>query len=134
MSRPFARWLLPWLPSLAYMALIWALSSQSRPMELPDVPMKDKVAHCLEYGVLAVLNLRALRQTFVWPRLRSVAIAVLLTSAWGFFDELHQAFVPGRFSDVYDWIADTVGAITFASVAAIALRARIAARGEPTQS
>jgi VanZ family protein len=118
------RRLLPWLPSLAYMGAIWGLSSQSAPIELPDVPFRDKLLHGVEYGILAVLNLWALRKSVSHGIVRSAITAVVLTSAWGYLDELHQAFVPGRHSDVYDWVADTIGAIVFASVAAIASRAR----------
>lgn len=106
------------------MGLIWMLSSQSQPIALPDVPFRDKLAHGLEYGILAVLNLWALRRSFPQPAVRSVVVAVLLTSAWGYLDELHQAFVPGRYADVYDWLADTAGAIVLASLAAIASRMR----------
>ena len=121
---------LPWVPSLAYMGLIWVLSSQSQPLHLPDVPLRDKIAHAIEYGILAVLNLAALRRSFALPPLRAVATSVLLTSAWGYLDELHQAFVPGRNSDLLDWGADTLGAIVGASLAAIALRRRGSERAE----
>ena len=112
------------------MGVIWALSAQSKPFELPDVPVRDKLAHGLEYGILAVLNLLALRRGHSLGALRSAVIAVVLTSAWGYLDEIHQAFVPGRFSDVYDWVADTCGAIAFASLAAIASRVRSSSRRE----
>jgi VanZ family protein len=122
-----ARRFFAWLPSLAYMGLIWALSSQTRQIELPDLPFRDKLAHAVEYGILSVLNLWALRRSSSHGALRSLFTAVLLTSAWGYLDEVHQAYVPGRFSDVYDWIADTCGAIVFASLATIAWRMREAA-------
>jgi VanZ family protein len=129
-----ARLLLPWLPSLAYMGVIWALSSQSKPFDLPDLPFRDKIAHGLEYGILAVLNLRALRRSLAQRLLWSVVITVLITSAWGYLDEIHQAFVPGRNSDVYDWFADTGGAIVFASVAAIASHMRSISRAPHARS
>jgi VanZ family protein len=132
-STPLVRRLLPWLPSLAYMGAIWALSSQSQPIGLPDVPFRDKIAHGVEYGILAVLNLFALRRSLSHGIVRCAILAVLLTSAWGYLDELHQAFVPGRHSDVYDWVADTIGAIVFASVAAIASRARATTRADASR-
>jgi len=106
------------------MGLIWALSAQSHPPDLPDVPFRDKIAHSIEYGILAVLNLWALRRSVPQTILRSVVTTVLLTSAWGYLDELHQAFVPERNSDLYDWLADTTGAIVCAGLAAIVLRMR----------
>jgi VanZ family protein len=35
---------------------------------------------------------------------------LLVVSAYGASDEWHQSFVPGRSTDVRDWIADTIGA------------------------
>jgi VanZ family protein len=34
----------------------------------------------------------------------------LVVSAFGASDEWHQSFVPGRFTDFWDWLADTLGA------------------------
>jgi hypothetical protein len=41
-----------------------------------------------------------------WP----AWLAVLIVSAFGVTDEWHQSFVPGRSCDVFDWLADTLGA------------------------
>ena len=114
------RRLLAWLPAIAYMALIWGLSSQSQAIPLPDLPCQDKGAHFIEYGVLAGLFAYAISRT--WPQLnglRTVVFSVLLASGWGYIDELHQAFVPGRNSDARDWIADTLGAIAGVTIAAL---------------
>ena len=37
-------------------------------------------------------------------------MAIGVASLYGITDEWHQYYVPGRFSDVMDWIADTLGA------------------------
>lgn len=109
---------LAWLPALLYMALIWTISSLS----LPDVsvsrfPLGDKGVHFVEYGVLAFLLTHAVFRT--WPRhhpWRTASLAVLITVMWGFVDEIHQGFVPGRSSEGLDLVADSVGAIAGASV------------------
>ena len=106
------RTLLAWLPAGAYMALIWTLSSMPLVISFAEVPFKDKGVHMMEYGVLAALGAFAIRNT--WPALSLLKVllaAVLLTFAWGFLDELHQAFVPNRNSDVMDLLADTIGAL-----------------------
>jgi VanZ family protein len=116
---------LPWVPSIVYMALIWALSSQSRQIELPSLPWNDKVAHFLEYAILGGLYAYAVMRT--WPQLsllRALAIAAVLTSAWGYTDEIHQAFVPGRNADTLDWVADTLGAIAGSTIACLLDRMR----------
>lgn len=116
---------LAWAPALAYMALIWFLSSAPRAVPLDVFPFKDKGAHALEYGILAVLNVHALRGTFDslrgWKRLLG---ASLLTFAWGYLDEVHQAFVPGRNADAYDLLADTIGGCLGSAAALLVARLR----------
>lgn len=67
-------------------------------------PPWDKLYHAGNFGVLAGLLYLATGRAW---------LAVLLASAYGVSDELHQAYVPGRSADVLDWLADTTGA-TFA--------------------
>jgi len=102
-----------WAPAVAYMAVIWIASS----MQLPDlgvehVPLADKGVHFLEYGALGLLVAHAAMRT--WPAhawLRTAALAVLVTVAWGVLDELHQSFVPGRSAEAMDIVADFLGAV-----------------------
>lgn len=105
------RWLRAFGPALLYMLLIWALSSFPIQVDLSRVPLRDKGVHFVEYGALSVLLTYALRTTA--PQRHPVltwATAVLITLVWGAIDEIHQAFVPGRFSDTGDLIADGCGA------------------------
>jgi VanZ family protein len=102
---------LAWLPAAAYMSLIWFLSSGPVSVSLEGVPFKDKGVHVMEYGTLAVLSAYAILHS--WPGmglLRALSWAAALTFSWGYLDELHQAFVPGRDSDVLDVLADAIGA------------------------
>ena len=97
-----------WVPPVVYMLLIFFLSSQSSP--LPEITKRvwDKSLHLVEYGILAVLFCRALIGEGQ-GRLASLLLAVVLASAYGASDEWHQSFVPRRSSDVYDWLADSIG-------------------------
>ena len=36
---------------------------------------------------------------------------IVITSVYGALDEIHQMFIPGRFAEVLDWLADAAGAI-----------------------
>lgn len=36
-------------------------------------------------------------------------VSFIFCSLYGISDEWHQSFIPGRESDLFDWIADTVG-------------------------
>lgn len=113
MSRPSA-WsrVAPWVPAVLYMGLIWTLSSMS--LDLPSidrVPLRDKGVHFLEYGGLGFLLAHATFRT--WPRhsrLRTAALAILITVLWGVLDEMHQAFIPGRSPEALDVVADACGA------------------------
>ena len=99
---------LRWLPAVAWMALIFALSAQ------PDLPhpasgwmdlLISSTAHVLLFGVLALLlgwALAPCRWGLLW--------ALLLTAIYALSDEFHQAFVPGRHPDPLDLAFDLLGA------------------------
>jgi VanZ family protein len=65
-------------------------------------PHADKAVHAGIFGVLAVLLYLATGRAL---------FAIVLTSMFGALDELHQATVLGRNANVWDWVADTLGAI-----------------------
>ncbi len=115
-----------WLPVGAYMALIFLLSSMSLPgAPVSRIPFGDKGAHFLEYLVLGALCARAC--TMTWPKRplsRTVLLGIFVASAWGFSDEIHQAFVPSRSADYRDWFADTFGALVGGALAYALLRFR----------
>lgn len=79
----------------------------------------DYMAHGISYAVLGALYVRALA-TGALSRmtLRLVAPAVLLALLYGLSDEFHQSFIPGRHPSVSDIVADTLGALAGACVAA----------------
>jgi VanZ family protein len=112
-----------WLPPLVYMALIFMFSSESNP--IPDVTehVWDKLLHTVEYGTLAILLARAFAgEGLAW--LSASVIAIMLTIGYGATDEYHQWFVPGRSSDVRDWVADSLGAVVGAAAYTIATTRR----------
>jgi VanZ family protein len=106
-----------WLPPLAWMALIYGLSSLSTLPELPDAVawyeavdrVIKKSAHMVAYGVLASLYLWALRHHFGRMGMLCV-VSVVASLLYGISDEYHQTFVPGREGRVFDVGIDTVGA------------------------
>jgi VanZ family protein len=114
--RPIAHWLRYWLPVIAYITVIFYLSSLSHPEErLPHFLFEqfgDKLLHAIEYAVLALLCYRAFRWAAgAQAREYAVALAIVATSLYGLTDELHQAYVPLRESSFVDWIADMTGAV-----------------------
>jgi len=101
---------------LAYCALIFFLSSQSRLIDTPlDFPNKDKLIHATAYAVMAYAAWMAFRHHIEKHLLLALA-SVLFASAYGVSDEFHQSFVIGRDADVWDWVADTVGASVMVAI------------------
>lgn len=112
-----ARWLfsrtLAWGCAIAYLVLLFVLSHNSlRGVRVPTFRFSDKAAHAVAYaGLSAALYwaFRSLRRgwLFRWAPL----LAFLAASLYGVSDEWHQSWGPGRRTpDVWDWVADTVGA------------------------
>lgn len=125
-----ARWVrgvAAWLPALAYMALIFSISSLSL-THTPLPRFSDKAIHLVEYGVLAVLVTFALRRTRDgWTVAKVALVAAAFAAAYGVTDEVHQLYVPHRSASVYDWLADALGAAL-----AAALLARLWRKNEET--
>lgn len=69
----------------------------------------DKIAHLGVFAVLAFL-LCAAGTSLGYSSRRVIAAVILIVAAYGVFDEFTQQFVPNRFSDVRDWMADMLGA------------------------
>jgi VanZ family protein len=100
-----------WTPLILWVAFIFIMSS------IPDLPGDyralpagtDKVAHFVEYFVLALLLHRGIRRDGV-KRMELVLISlVVIGFAIGGLDELYQNLVPGRDSSVADLAADLIG-------------------------
>ncbi len=97
-----------WGPALAWMVLLFYLSSRPKLPQLEDPSWNTlfrKGGHMGVYAVLAILNLRAL-----YRRPSRYRLAWLLTVAFAVTDELHQGLVPGRHATVMDVIIDAAGA------------------------
>ena len=123
LDGPRARWTAAGL----WMVLLWWLSS--RPvLPGPDLPFLDKAEHGAAYAVLAMLLARALlpvRALASRPIAERWSLIILACTLYGVFDELHQAFVPGRFPDAWDVAADAGGALAAALVLGAARRPRV---------
>jgi VanZ family protein len=99
-----------WLPVLAYVSVIFALSAQPHLQSPLHFANGDKVAHASEYLLLGLLLVRALRATLRVSRpLFAAMIAIGLVVAVGASDEYFQSFVPGRQCDIFDLLADLLG-------------------------
>ena len=106
------------LLALAWMAVLFYLSHQPS-LDAPMLfPGQDKLFHALAYGVLGFLLLGSRAPAtdgFTEVQIRS---SILIASLYGISDEFHQYFIPGRSTDVWDWVADTLGAVIAVSLLA----------------
>jgi VanZ family protein len=97
-----------WALVAAWMAVVFAVSSLSRLGMAERVP--DVISHPIEYGIGAVLILRAIGGPGRAPGWTAAVGAVVLATLYGVTDEYHQSFVPGRHADAADVAKDLVGA------------------------
>lgn len=116
-----------WGPPVAYMGLIFFLSSESNPVPEVTALVWDKVLHGVEYSILGVLLSRALTGEGL-ASTSSFVLALIAASAYGASDEWHQAFVPLRSADLSDWTADTVGSLVGGVTYAASCAARLGRR------
>ncbi|MET0384504.1 MAG: VanZ family protein [Polyangiales bacterium] len=117
--------LVAFAPALGYMLIIWAASSIPTQIDFARIPFRDKGVHFVEYGMLGALVAHAVRGA--WPAVRTLAVfalAAIAATLWGAIDEIHQAFVPGRVSDVGDLTADAIGAASGALIYLVFRRRR----------
>ncbi len=94
------------LAAVAWVALI-SWESGKPGSEVHIQPPIDKVVHACAFGVLGyllALGAGRFRGHVLW-------LVPLLVSSFGFLDEFHQAFSPGRSVSALDWLADTVGGL-----------------------
>jgi VanZ family protein len=112
-----------WLPPIAWAAGIFLLSCLPFKEHTPLFPNVDKVFHFGLFGMLSVLLFFAFRYERGRPALKAAFLALLITAAYGAFDEFHQSFTPTRSVDIFDWVADAAGG-TLAFLSAMAHRAR----------
>lgn len=103
-----------WLGFVGWGAGILWLSSLT-PAQLPSAAFLtwDKLNHFIAFAAGGWLAATALRTSRPDAGVRSMlTAAIVLVAAFGALDEALQLFTPGRTgADVYDWIADFLGAV-----------------------
>lgn len=101
--------ILRWIPALCIFGCNWYLSSQETIEQMPTFWNADKLVHCICFAGLAFWVAFALGTKL--PAQWRIALPVIIVSVWGITDEIHQSFTPGREPSVFDWCADTIGAV-----------------------
>jgi len=99
------------LAAISWAALIFYLSSQPS-IDMPALfPGQDKLFHLIAFGTLGFLTTGTLQLLPEGYPTRQVWLVTLTVMLYGILDEFHQYFVPGRSADVYDVLADAIGAL-----------------------
>ena len=115
------------LPLLVWACLIFWLSSIKTipPIKLQFIAA-DKLAHMSVFFVFCWFSRRALFFQDTFPKFKkwSLFVAFLSTCLYGYLDEVHQLYVPGRTYDYYDMLADATGALVFIALFTITNRWR----------
>jgi VanZ family protein len=102
-------WLV-YIPLVVYWLVLF--TATTLPVErLPSVGFTDKINHFIAYFILAVLvNLTLIYQRKFRFLFEKASIAtIIICLFYGALDEVHQMFVPGRFAETLDWVADASG-------------------------
>ena len=107
--QPIIQGLLNFSLLVLYCSAIFWLSGQST-LPTPKVfNQQDKLLHVGAFFVMGVLAWRAF-SSFINNPTFLATVALVFCSLYGWSDEWHQSFVPGRYSSILDWVADTIGA------------------------
>lgn len=119
MRTPRGHLVVSWAAVILWAGIIFYMSSLQR-LHVPfGARILPKLAHVVEYAILALLLIRALLAQHLSPR-RAVLIAAFISLAYAVSDEYHQSFVPNRHPSTADILIDTLGI----SAAAITMLAR----------
>lgn len=101
-----------------YLALgfywIFLLIATSLPStSLPQTLLSDKIQHTLAFMILGILLTLTLKtqQKYNTLKLYAYSFAIIIGMIYALFDELHQLFIPGRYCEFVDWIADVIGVV-----------------------
>jgi VanZ family protein len=105
--------LLYWLPTLAWMVVIFGFSSQHS-LHASTIAWQDftikKSAHFSEYFVYAILLYFSLFHTTRFARHQLLIFTLSISLLYAISDEYHQSYIPGRSPMVRDVAIDTAGA------------------------
>jgi len=99
-----------WIPPLLLSVVIFYFSSLPESViQLPPVRLIDKMIHASVYGVLNYLVLRGCRK--IGGDQKAFYAGIMYSILFGFSDEVHQYYTPGRFADPFDYFADVIGVL-----------------------
>ena len=109
LKRPFFRFHVPVI-FLAAAIFIFSSIPKLTPPNL-GFELQDKFYHFLVYAIFGFLVARSFFSLKFSENFHKyyLLFAILFSAIYGLSDEIHQSYVPGRFSSIGDFIADSSG-------------------------
>ena len=104
-------WIFKGILTAAYAGIIyWESSRDTSSISLSH--HTDKLVHFAEFGLLCLMTCWSLSTARIGSkRIYKIILAIGIVSLYGISDEFHQLFTPNRSVDIFDWLADTAGAV-----------------------
>ena len=104
------RFILPAI--LMSVAIFIASSIPQDQLNIPDFEWSDKILHLMVYFVYGLSLISAIQTLMKNKAEKQIKLTVIVFGLmFAASDEIHQFFVPGRFMEIEDWIADAVGVL-----------------------
>ncbi len=101
-----------YLPLGLYWVVLLALTSFPS-SALPTIAISDKIKHFVAFAVLS--GLLGLTLHFQGKKKKLAekfgTITIVIVAIYGMLDEIHQYFIPGRYCEFWDFVADVLGGI-----------------------
>jgi VanZ family protein len=97
------------------LAIYWIAMFVGTSLPSDEIPQlfraQDKFEHLFAYFGLAVMVYLWLhfQNKKIFLKKNALLFSILIILAYAAVDELHQMLVPGRVSDIIDWLADSIG-------------------------
>ncbi len=102
-----------YIPLIVYWILLVTVTSTPKYFVPKIFELQDKIEHFLAYTILAILMNLTLhfQKKYLQLVVKSSLITFLIITIYAGIDEIHQIFIPGRYADIFDWLADTIGGL-----------------------
>jgi len=100
------------IPVIIYSFVIFYLSHQEKIEYLNfDFAWEDKVKHFVAYFIYGLLLILPFAKKYNVLEKKHFLIILSIGISFGISDEIHQYFIPGRYCEFLDFVADGLGVL-----------------------
>ncbi len=112
-----------YLPLAIYWTLLFILTTVPS-KSLPVIATSDKVKHFAAYLILTILLHLAIHFRMVlrkrWKY--GLPVVIIIVVLYGLADEVHQYFIPGRYCELLDLVANYIGLLVGITISSYLIR------------